>query len=91
MPASWSRATRSAPPATWHRSEMTIVRTVGTVKYYNDLKGFGFIALGGERPDLFFHVSQVAEETPLRQGNRVSCIEDFGPDKRPIARQATRA
>jgi cold shock CspA family protein len=70
---------------------MTIVRTVGTVKYYNDLKGFGFIALGGERPDLFFHVSQVAEDTPLQSGERVSFIEDLGPDKRPIARQVVRA
>jgi cold shock CspA family protein len=91
MPASWSRVTHSATLATGRRSEITIVRTVGTVKFYNDLKGFGFIALGGERPDLFFHVSQVAEENPLRQGDRVSCIEDFGPDKRPIARQVTRA
>jgi cold shock protein len=70
---------------------MTIVRSTGTVKFYNELKGFGFIALGGARPDLFFHCSQVAEDTPLRQGEHVSFIEDLGRDQRPIARQVTRA
>ncbi len=53
--------------------------TVGTVKWYNQTKGFGFIAVEGESKDLFVHVS-VLERAGLSglepgQAVRVAIVE----------------
>jgi CspA family cold shock protein len=48
--------------------------TVGTVKFFNAQKGFGFIAPDDGSPDVFVHVSAVekAGMTILNEGQRVS-------------------
>ncbi|MDY6779296.1 MAG: cold shock domain-containing protein [Halobacteria archaeon] len=35
----------------------------GTVKFYHDEKGYGFIELDEEDEDVFFHISEVAAST----------------------------
>ena len=48
--------------------------TVGTVKFFNEQKGFGFIGPDDGSPDVFVHISAVerAGMTTLNQGQRVS-------------------
>ncbi len=45
----------------------------GTVKWFNDAKGFGFIEPEGGGPDVFAHFSAVRMDgfRTLRQGSRV--------------------
>jgi CspA family cold shock protein len=47
---------------------------IGTVKFFNAAKGFGFIAPEGGDKDVFVHVSAVesAGMTTLSEGQRVS-------------------
>jgi len=48
--------------------------TVGTVKFFNEQKGFGFIGPDDGSPDVFVHISAVerAGMTTLTDGQRVS-------------------
>jgi CspA family cold shock protein len=54
---------------------------VGTVKWFNDAKGFGFIEPEGGGPDVFAHFSAVQMEgfRTLKQGGRVSYELVQGP------------
>ncbi len=49
----------------------------GTVTFYNDSKGFGFIRDGESREDVFVHVNNVLED--IREGNLVSFEVEKGP------------
>ncbi|MBX3587371.1 MAG: cold-shock protein [Ramlibacter sp.] len=53
----------------------------GTVKWFNDAKGFGFIEPDGGGPDVFAHFSSIAMEgfKTLKQGSRVSFELTDGP------------
>lgn len=53
----------------------------GTVKWFNDAKGFGFIAPDGGGPDAFAHFSAIAMEgfKTLKEGARVSFELSDGP------------
>lgn len=53
----------------------------GTVKWFNDAKGFGFIEPDGGGPDVFAHFSAVQMEgfRTLKQGGRVSYELVQGP------------
>lgn len=55
---------------------------IGTVKFFNAQKGFGFISREGGGKDVFVHVSAVeaAGIRALAEGQRVSF--DVEPDKR---------
>ena len=46
----------------------------GTVKFFNSVKGFGFIELGNGQPDVFVHISAVERSgmTSLSDGQKVS-------------------
>jgi CspA family cold shock protein len=53
----------------------------GTVKWFNDAKGFGFIEPEGGGPDVFAHYSAVQMEgfRTLKQGGRVEYELVQGP------------
>jgi len=52
----------------------------GTVKFFNQDKGFGFITPEQGGTDVFVHVSAVQGPTLLREGQKVSY--EIGEDRR---------
>ena len=61
--------------------------TSGTVKFYNDQKGFGFIAPDGGSKDVFVHISAVerAGLTGLADNQKVTFDIEAGRDGRESA------
>ena len=58
----------------------------GTVKWFNDSKGFGFITPESSGKDLFVHMSEIKMDgfKTLRDGQSVEFTEGMG-DKGPCA------
>jgi cold shock CspA family protein len=56
-------------------AELETERT-GTISFYNESKGFGFIKDPDLKDDVFFHVNNVLEE--IREGNKVSYTLERG-------------
>ncbi len=52
----------------------------GTVKFFNESKGFGFITPENGGPDVFVHVSALQGTSSLRDGQRVSY--ELGQDRK---------
>lgn len=53
---------------------------IGTVKFFNDDKGFGFITPENGGQDVFVHVSALARGGSLREGDKVSF--ELGQDRK---------
>jgi CspA family cold shock protein len=67
------------------------MRTVGTVKWFNDQKGFGFITPDGGGKDCFVHHSAIQSEgfRTLAEGDRVE-FEVVQGTKGPAAENVTK-
>lgn len=62
----------------------------GTIKWFDESKGYGFVVRDDSRDDIFCHINQVAEECDFpKEGDRVSFVEGTGRDGRPFARRVT--
>ena len=60
---------------------MEYTMLTGTVKWFNDAKGFGFIEPEGGGPDVFAHFSAIEMDgfRTLKQGSKVSYEVVQGP------------
>ena len=69
---------------------MSTQRVTGTVKWFNDAKGFGFLAYEGGK-DVFVHHSAIVAEgfRSLGEGDRVEFSIEQGP-KGPSATNVRR-
>ena len=67
------------------------MRTTGTVKWFNDAKGFGFISPEGQERECFVHYSAIQTEgfRSLTEGERVAFDLVDGP-KGPAAENVSR-
>jgi CspA family cold shock protein len=67
------RRPRNSRPLLDQQPPEASVQEMGTVKWYNAAKGFGFIAMDGSGKDVFVHVSVLARAgiTRLSEGQRV--------------------
>lgn len=50
---------------------------IGTVKFYNDAKGFGFITNAETGKDIFVHATAL-HRTVIKEGDKVSYEEEEG-------------
>ena len=59
-----------------------MIMTIGTVKFFNTSKGFGFISPDGGAKDVFVHATalEAAGITSLAEGQKVSF--DIQPDQK---------
>jgi CspA family cold shock protein len=56
------------------------IMTTGTVKFFNDDKGFGFITPENGGADVFVHISAVQNGSSLSEGQKVSY--EVGQDRK---------
>ena len=66
-------APRGGPPAGGPQRQLTGEKATGTVKFFNAMKGFGFIQRDDGQPDAFVHISAVerAGMTTLNEGDKL--------------------
>ena len=65
----------------YHVSDNVLGESDGTVKWFNNQKGFGFIEPDGGGPDAFAHFSAIEMEgfKTLKEGERVKFALEKGP------------
>ena len=61
----------------------------GTVKFFNDMKHFGFIA-GDDGKEYFVHISGIKEGTTIKEGDKVKFEVEQG-ERGPKAVQVEKA
>jgi len=85
------RSDHAPPSAPWGKRKRTMARITGTVKWFNDAKGYGFISREGG-PDVFVHFSAIQSEgfKSLAEGDRVE-FEIVQGQKGPQASDVTKA
>lgn len=83
---------RAGAPLADRRQGSVQMRTTGTVKWFNDAKGFGFISPEDSQRDCFVHHSAIQAEgfKTLAEGDRVEFDLVEGP-KGPAAANVVRA
>jgi CspA family cold shock protein len=66
-------APRGAAPGGAPQRQLTGEKATGTVKFFNAMKGFGFIQRDDGQPDAFVHISAVERGgmTSLNEGDRL--------------------
>lgn len=71
---------------------MVLEMPLGTVKWFNDERGFGFILPDGGGPDLFVHYSAIRMQgfKTLAEGERVEYEVETGPHGKPQAQSVHR-
>jgi CspA family cold shock protein len=76
--------------STW--SSLVMARTIGTVKWFNDAKGFGFITPENGEKDCFVHHSAIKMDgfRSLSEGDRVE-FDLVQGQKGPAAENVTKA
>jgi CspA family cold shock protein len=79
------------PDSDERRDTEVRMRTLGTVKWFNDQKGFGFITPEGGGKDCFVHHSAIKAEgfRTLAEGDRVE-FEVVQGTKGPAAENVTK-
>jgi len=79
----------SAPAPPRAASQSQEKRHTGTVKWFNDQKGFGFIKVDGQSNEVFVHYSDIegSGRRSLQENERVSFIITPNPPKGPKAQQ----
>jgi CspA family cold shock protein len=82
---------RHAAFSTRHINEDSTMRTTGTVKWFNDSKGFGFITPEGGQKDCFVHHSAIQGSgyKSLTEGERVE-FDIVQGQKGPAAENVTK-
>ena len=65
----------------WTVAKGVFEMAVGTVKWFNDAKGFGFITPDGDGTDVFVHFSAIRAQgfRSLKEGQRVQFEVVQGP------------
>ncbi len=71
----------SFPLVNTRRNEFSIAMATGTVKWFNDAKGFGFITQDGGGEDVFCHHSAIQADgfRSLAEGQKVTFDVTRGP------------
>jgi CspA family cold shock protein len=68
---------------------MSEERTIGTVKWFNGSKGYGFIAPDNAEEDVFVHYSAIEGQAGFRDLNEGDRVE-FDVEENPRGPQAIR-